>query len=246
VRIEDITLPLDDFAQLMGISTTSAKQEDMFLIIMGTGNQRRALLVDGVQGEQDIVIRALDSRMVKLFNIQGSAMLRDGGIALVVDTSDLIQSMKDSADSSYSSYDEQGSLISEQDEGRASAHILVVEDSATVREVERHMLEQAGYRVTTAVNGVDGFNKLRNDLFDVIVSDIDMPRMNGIEMITKIRGLEKYLKIPIIVVSYKDREQDRMQAFEAGANHYVTKSAFDLGEMMQQIKAFIGANWTAT
>ena len=213
---------------------------------MGTGNQRRALLVDGVQGEQDIVIRALDSRMVKLCNIQGSAMLRDGGIALVVDTSDLMQSMKDSADSSYSSYDEQGSLISEQDEGRASAHILVVEDSATVREVERHMLEQAGYRVTTAVNGVDGFNKLRNDLFDVIVSDIDMPRMNGIEMITKIRGLEKYLKIPIIVVSYKDREQDRMQAFEAGANHYVTKSAFDLGEMMQQIKAFIGANWTAT
>lgn len=246
VRIEDITLPLDDFAQLMGISTTSAKQEDMFLIIMGTGNQRRALLVDGVQGEQDIVIRALDSRMVKLCNIQGGAMLRDGGIALVVDTSDLMQSMKDSADSSYSSYDEQGSLISEQDEGRASAHILVVEDSATVREVERHMLEQAGYRVTTAVNGVDGFNKLRNDLFDVIVSDIDMPRMNGIEMITKIRGLEKYLKIPIIVVSYKDREQDRMQAFEAGANHYVTKSAFDLGEMMQQIKAFIGANWTET
>ncbi|MBT6879887.1 MAG: response regulator, partial [Gammaproteobacteria bacterium] len=126
-------------------------------------------------------------------------------------------------------------------EGDASlGNILVVEDSATVREVERHMLEQAGYRVTTAVNGVDGFNKLRGDHFDLIISDIDMPRMNGIEMITKIRANDKYSQIPIIVVSYKDREQDRVVAMDAGANHYVTKASFDSGEMMDRIRELIG------
>jgi len=112
------------------------------------------------------------------------------------------------------------------------SHVLVVEDSATVREIERHMLEEAGHVVTTAVNGVDALNKLRGTKVDLVITDIDMPRMNGIELIKKIRAHERYGQLPIIVVSYKDREQDRLQATEAGANHYITKASFDSGEIL--------------
>ncbi len=196
--------------------------------------------MEEVLDEQDVVIRPLDSRLGKLRDLQGATLLRDGGVALIIDMGDLLHSMVEDH-----SGVEQGTTDTVETEGGAEeekeVHVLVVEDSATVREVERHMLEQAGYQVVTAVNGVDGFNKLRAGRFDLIISDIDMPRMNGIEMITRIRAAEKYSQIPIIVVSYKDREQDRQQALEAGANHYVTKAAFDSGEMMERIRELLMA-----
>ena len=88
------------------------------------------------------------------------------------------------------------------------AHILVVEDSQTVREVERHFLESAGYRVSTAVDGMDGLNKFKEGRYDLIISDIDMPRMNGLDMIRQLRTEPTGQDVPIIVVSYKDREED--------------------------------------
>ena len=254
VRVEGATLPLHSFSDMMGLAPLQEKLERKHLLVLGRGNERQALLVEEVLDEQDVVVRAFDSRLGKLRDLQGVTLLRDGGVALIVDLGDLLQSMQDHQQSGLKSHrssaagDDLGRGIDavEQDidqmeAGEAGGNILVVEDSATVREVERHMLEQAGYRVTTAVNGVDGFNKLRGDSFDLIISDIDMPRMNGIEMITKIRAIEKYGAIPIIVVSYKDRDEDRQQALDAGANHYVTKAAFDSGEMMERIRELIGA-----
>jgi two-component system sensor histidine kinase and response regulator WspE len=246
VRINNEILPLHDFSYMMGLQPVHQNIEQKHLLVVGRGAERRALLVDEVLDEQDVVARTFDSRLGKLRDMQGVTLLRDGGVALIVDLGDLLQSMQDSQGGGLSMGNHLGhgheveSSIEEMDSDTDTGHILVVEDSATVREVERHMLEQAGYSVTTAVNGVDGFNKLRADNFDLIISDIDMPRMNGIEMITKIRATDKYGLIPIIVVSYKDREQDRMQALDAGANHYVTKAAFDSGEMMDRIRELIG------
>lgn len=248
ILIDKDILPLHDFSQMMSLEPARDKMEEKHLLVIGRGSERRALLVDEVLDEQDVVARTFDSRLGKLRDMQGVSLLRDGGVALIVDLGDLLQSMQDSHGSGSSMGmgshlgfgNEVETSIDQIESDTETGHILVVEDSATVREVERHMLEQAGYSVTTAVNGVDGFNKLRADNFDLIISDIDMPRMNGIEMITKIRATDKYGQIPIIVVSYKDREQDRMQAMDAGANHYVTKAAFDSGEMMDRIRELIG------
>ena len=100
-------------------------------------------------------------------------------------------------------------------------------------------MESAGYEVITAVNGADGLNKLKTTHFDVIISDIDMPRMNGIEMVREIRKDQKFREIPIIIVSYKDREEDRAIARDAGVNLYITKAAFDSQEMLGHISSFI-------
>jgi two-component system sensor histidine kinase and response regulator WspE len=114
----------------------------------------------------------------------------------------------------------------------AVPRLLVVEDSVTVREVERHFLEQAGYQVMTAVNGIDGLNKARAGDFQMVITDIDMPRMNGIELISTLRGMERFRTLPIVVVSYKDRAEDKEKALEAGADRYVTKSQFDTDVML--------------
>ena len=112
--------------------------------------------------------------------------------------------------------------------------ILVVDDSATVREVERKILENAGYRVDTAVDGVDGWNLARLVDYDLIVSDIDMPRMTGFELTAKLRKL--YPNLPIVIVSYKDRKEEQQKALSAGVNAYLTKSSFQDNSFVQTIE----------
>jgi len=106
--------------------------------------------------------------------------------------------------------------------------------------VERRLLENAGYEVKVAVDGVDGFNALQLDRFDLIVSDIDMPRMNGIDLVKKIRSDPNLKEIPIIIVSYKERAEDRIKGLEAGANYYLTKSSFQDEGLINAVRDLIG------
>jgi two-component system sensor histidine kinase and response regulator WspE len=123
---------------------------------------------------------------------------------------------------------------------QAARRALVVDDSATVREVERQLLVRMGFEVETAVDGVDGWNTLRAARFDLIVSDIDMPRMNGIEFVRTLRGDARYAAIPVIVVSYKDREEDRLAGLEAGATAYLTKGAFQDSTFADTVRDLVG------
>jgi two-component system sensor histidine kinase and response regulator WspE len=102
-------------------------------------------------------------------------------------------------------------------QNKTRKRILVVDDSITVREMERKLLEHHGYDVSVAVDGMDGGKAVRSEQFDLVVSDIDMPRMNGIELVTRIKQSDTLLHIPVIIVSYKDTEEHRMQGLERGS-----------------------------
>src|SRR5439155_23904067 len=104
--------------------------------------------------------------------------------------------------------------------------VLVVDDSIIVREVERQLLVGAGYEVMVAVDGVDAWNCLRSEVFDLVVCDVDMPRMNGIELVQRIKQDPALGAIPVVIVSYKDRDEDRSRGLDAGASAYLTKSSF--------------------
>src|SRR5690606_21072478 len=118
--------------------------------------------------------------------------------------------------------------------------ILVVDDSITVREVERKLLENGGYEVDVAVDGVDGWNQLTVNRYDLVVSDVDMPRMNGIELVTRLRADPRLGKLPVVIVSYKDREEDRLRGMQAGADYYLTKSSFHDAGLIQAVRDLIG------
>ena len=170
-------------------------------------------------------------------NISSSSVLEDGWPVLIVDVEDLIRSVDN-----LLSGRRIGKLAADADEPRARAvrRVLVVDDSITVRELERQLLEGRGYLVDTAVDGVDGWNAVRSGRYDLVVSDIDMPRMDGIQLVRHIKEDPRLQAIPVVVVSYKDREEDRIKGLDAGANAYLTKSSFHDQTFLTTVADLIG------
>ncbi|HVZ36808.1 MAG TPA: response regulator, partial [Polyangiaceae bacterium] len=118
--------------------------------------------------------------------------------------------------------------------------VLVVDDSFTVRELERKLLDASGYDVEVAVDGMDGWNAVRAGAFDLVVTDIDMPRMDGIDLVKLIRRDARLRALPVMVVSYKDRQEDRQRGLEAGADYYLAKGSFKNEGLLQAVVDLIG------
>jgi two-component system sensor histidine kinase and response regulator WspE len=119
--------------------------------------------------------------------------------------------------------------------------VLVVDDSLTIREVKRHLLQAADYMVDVAVDGMDGWNAIRQNEYDLVVSDVDMPRMDGVELATRIREDSRLCNLPIIIVSFKYRQEERVRGLNAGVDHYLTKDSFEDESFMSTVVDLIGA-----
>jgi two-component system sensor histidine kinase and response regulator WspE len=192
------------------------------IVVLGSGEERYGFAVDALVGEEDLVVRALDARLGKVPHLSAAAVRESGEPVLIVDTEDILQSVRMALNEGRI----RGARPALDDGSRRVLRALVVDDSATVREVERQLLVRMGFSVETAVDGLDGWHQLRDGAFDLVVSDIDMPRMNGIEFVRTLRADGRFASLPVIVVSYKDREEDRLAGLEAGATAYLTKGAF--------------------
>jgi two-component system sensor histidine kinase and response regulator WspE len=193
------------------------------------------LIVDDFRGEQDLVVRPLDARLGKVPNISAAAILDDGSPVLIADVEDLIRSMDQ--------YIQRGALqrFKREDSARGPAkRVLVVDDSITVREVERQILRNEGFEVTVAIDGQEGWNTVRSEAFDLVISDVDMPRMDGLELVRLIRGDASLRHLPVIIVSYKERSEDRLRGLDVGANYYLTKSSFHDDTFLQAVRDCVG------
>ncbi|MCH5373525.1 MAG: response regulator [Planctomycetes bacterium] len=192
------------------------------MIVLGEREQLYGLVVDRFLGEQDLVVRQLDPRLGHVPHISSAAIMESGEPLLIVDIDDLLRSMQQRLEEGRL----RGLRSIRHAESRRAKRILVVDDSLTVREVERQLLRAHGYDVDVAVDGRDGWTALSSGHYDLLVTDVDMPRMNGIELIRAVRDDERLADLPVVVVSYKDREQDRLLGLDAGANAYLTKGSF--------------------
>jgi two-component system sensor histidine kinase and response regulator WspE len=206
------------------------------LLVFSDRLSRFGLVVDRFLGQQDLVVHPLDGRLGKISNISAGAILEDGSPVLILDVDDLVRSIDNLL--GHGRLRKVGAARVEAASGRK--RILVVDDSLTVREVERKLLETHGYEVSVAVDGMDGWNRLQGGPFDMVVSDIDMPRMNGIELVRKIKADPLLKGLPVMIVSYKDREEDRLKGLEAGANYYLTKSSFHDETLLKAVRDLIG------
>jgi len=131
--------------------------------------------------------------------------------------------------------------LARQDQAQAPRkRILVVDDSLTVRELQRKLLRGRGYDVAVAVDGMDGWNALRSEDFDLLITDIDMPRMDGIELVSLLRRDNRLQSLPVMVVSYKDREEDRRRGLDAGADYYLAKASFHDDALLDAVVELIG------
>jgi two-component system sensor histidine kinase and response regulator WspE len=194
------------------------------------------LVVDKFLGERDLVVRPLDSRLGKVRDISATSLLGDGSPVLIVDVSDMVRTIDTILN--LGQLNKVG--VDTTDILDKRQKILVVDDSITVREMERKLLENRGYNVDIAVNGVEGWNAVRTKEYDLVISDIDMPRMNGIELVRQIKSHPRLHSLPVIIVSYRDRTEDRIQGLEAGADYYLTKSSFHDSTLIDAVVDLIG------
>jgi two-component system, chemotaxis family, sensor histidine kinase and response regulator WspE len=216
----------------------SAAGDDLVIVLFGNRSARYGLVVDGLQGEQDLVVRPMDRRLGKVPNISSVALLEDGSPVLIVDPDDLCRSIETLLDGGRL---RRAGGQAAQPDGRRRKSVLVVDDSITVREVERQLLVNRGYEVEVAVDGMDAWNLLREGHYDLVISDIDMPRLNGLDLVRKIKGDARLSSVPVVIVSYKDRQEDQLRGLEAGANHYLTKSSFHDDTFIQAVRELIGS-----
>ncbi len=235
IKWNDENLGIVNCARLMTLPGESEKGAFINLAVIGDRTAKYAVAVDAFLGERDLVVSAMDGKLGKIPNISAAAILEEGSVALIIDPDDLVRSIEKYIHGSKLDKVSSSFMVS----GKIKK-ILVVDDSLTVREVERKLLENNGYTVTTAVDGVDGFNSLQREDFDLVITDVDMPRMNGIQLVEKIKSDPKYKTIPVMIVSYKDREEDRLRGLNAGANYYLTKSSFHDESLVNAVIDLIG------
>jgi two-component system sensor histidine kinase and response regulator WspE len=224
-------------AQLLGVDDVTPAGDELAVIVLGDGTHTYGLCVDRFLFERELVVQPLDMQLGKVRDIAAGALMEDGSPVLIVDADDLIRSSGKIV--------EGGSITSPQ-QLQASGprqprkRVLVVDDSLTVRELERKLLANRGYEVEVAVDGMDGWNAIRGGQFNLVVTDIDMPRMDGIELVQLINRDPHLKSIPVMVVSYKDRDEDRRRGLEAGAAYYLTKGSFHDETLLQAVVDLIG------
>ena len=224
-------------SQILGSGEHKIAPEDMPVIIVSDHSSTFGLAVARFLGRHELVVQAIDARLGKVQDVSAAALMADGAPVLIVDVEDMIRSMERLA------FANRLSKVREESAGaevQKRKRVLVVDDSLTVRELERKLLARHGYDVDVAVDGMDGWNAARSGDFDLVVTDIDMPRMDGIALVALIRKGQTLRSTPVIIVSYKDREEDRQRGLEAGADFYLTKGSFHDDRLVQTVVDLIG------
>jgi two-component system sensor histidine kinase and response regulator WspE len=236
--LEGANVSLVSTQQVLGFGSERPNLNEVCVVVIGERTRRYGLVVDKFLGEHDLVVRPLDPRLGKVQDIAAAAILVDGAPALILDVDDLVRSIEKLA---HAGRIDKLTTRSDGAGSKPRKRVLVVDDSITVREVERQLLVNRGYEVDVAVDGIDGLNSIRSSRYDLVVSDIDMPRLNGLELVRAIKQDPKLGATPIIIVSYKDREEDRMRGLDAGANYYLTKSSFHDETLVRAVEDLIGS-----
>ncbi|OGW18072.1 MAG: hypothetical protein A3G93_09990 [Nitrospinae bacterium RIFCSPLOWO2_12_FULL_45_22] len=225
------TIPAAKLTGLLQLPTVQGDGQKYYALIIKHGEQRVGILADKVLEEKDIVIKKLGRYFRATREISGVAGLSNGGVALALNVTAIVEAIIQGLRKGIPL--ERGK-IEETKKGPLS--LLLAEDSLIVRDLEKNILQMAGYKVETARDGLEALEKLKEQDFDLIITDIEMPRMNGFELVAAVRKDDRHKEIPIIIVTTKEKREDRLRGLEVGADAYMLKSSFDQGEFLAIIE----------
>jgi two-component system sensor histidine kinase and response regulator WspE len=223
--------------QILQTAAFEAASDALNVVVIGQGAASYGIVIDRFLGERMLVVQPLDKRLGKVRNIAAGALMENGDPLLIADLDDWLRSVE--------------KLVGSGELGRvgpnaarssvtSAKRVLVVDDSLTVRELERKLLASRGYDVSVAVDGMDGWNAVRGERFDLVITDIDMPRLDGIELVTLIKRDAQLSGLPVMIVSYKDRAEDRQRGLDAGADYYLAKGSFHDQALIEAVRDLIG------
>jgi len=218
-------------ADVLGMTQRNAdsdpKRKIPVLVLVWAGEQI-GFIVDEILDEREVLVKGLGKQLRRVRNIAGATVLGTGKVLPVLDVADLMQSAVNMAPAAARHETEE-----------SPKSILVAEDSITARTLLKNILEFAGYKVKTAVDGVEALSALANEGFDLVVSDVEMPRMSGFDLTAKIRADKRLSELPVVLVTALESREHRERGVDVGANAYIVKSSFDQGNLLEVVRRLI-------
>jgi two-component system chemotaxis sensor kinase CheA len=225
IRHEDELLPCAELAAVLGLEAGTVAERRACAIV-SAGGERAGLLVDEVLGDREVLVKDFEPPLIRVRNVAAAGLLGAGELVLVLRPADLLAGVGE----------QRARPEPVQEETPAGPpSVLVVDDAVTTRAMERGLLELAGYHVRVAVDGLDAWTALKTERFDLVVSDVDMPRMNGFELTERIRADARLSDLPVVLVSALEAREDKERGIEVGANAYVVKSSFEQSNLLEII-----------
>lgn len=232
VSFEGRVLPLWPLGDVLGLAQPPLSEGDLTLLLLRVRGERFVLLVEELLGDQEIIVKSLGKQLVRVRNLMGATLLGDGRLVPILHPADLYRSALAS----------EASSLSQQARPRDSAvarRLLVAEDSFTSRGLLKAILEAAGYRVVTANDGLEAWNALKQSHFDLLVSDVEMPRLDGFTLTSRIRADRELAELPVVLVTALHSAEDRARGLEAGANAYLAKGGFEQDNLLEAIRRLL-------
>ena len=236
VNINGLIIGITWLSKVLELSSKNVrtnKNEIFHALIINAGQHRMAFVVDAILDEQEGIIKTLGSQLVNVRNVLGATLLGNGRIVPILNAAEVIESSLNSPSLSFQATE------MKDDESNKLKTILVVDDSITSRSLIRNIVESAGYHVKTAVDGSEAYSLLQEENFDLVVSDIEMPRMNGFELTSVIRKDKNFSELPVILVTALELPSDKQRGMECGANAYIVKSSFEQSNLIDAINRLI-------
>ncbi len=234
VRLRDELMPVTALEALLKLPSGDRKTErdkkDALIIIVRMGNEKVGLIVDHIVDEENMVIKSLPSHMRNIPLVSGitlsgkNEIINVLNIPAVIDAAREVREFRASKDAA----------------DKKSIRILVVDDSINTREIEQNILEAYGYNVTLAVDGMEALEKTKNFSYDLIITDVEMPRLDGFSLTERLRASEEYKGTPIIIVTSREKEEDKRRGIRVGADAYIVKGAFDQSNLLETVQNLVG------
>jgi two-component system chemotaxis sensor kinase CheA len=236
IEFEGLAIPLISLGKALELPASNGRSKDPAGLIQALALRAEdsycAFIVDSIIGEQEVLVKSLGKQLQRVRNIAGATILGNGRLAGILNTRDLV---KTGARASVGP-----SKVSDGTEGpQEPKEVLVAEDSITSRMLIKNILESAGFKVTTSVDGAQAWSKLKSGKYDLVVSDVEMPNMNGFELTAKIRADPELSDLPVAIVTGLGSKEHMERGIDVGASAYIVKSGFEEGDLIDVVKRLI-------
>lgn len=232
IRLRNQIIYVVELADVLGLAGENVcQQEQLFILIARSGGKRIGLIVDEILDEQDVVVKQLPTHMRKVKTIAGATISSDNTIILILHIPEILELVKHTTGKLQENKHTFQEVI--------PARILVVEDSVNTGEIEKMILENYGYKVDLAKDGMEALEYVEKAAYDLIVTDIEMPRMDGFILTERLRSMPKYAGIPIVLVTSLERESDKKRGIQVGADAYIMKGDFEQKNLIETVKSLI-------
>jgi two-component system chemotaxis sensor kinase CheA len=232
LQLDGHPVPISNLADVLGIPSTRSGPGTL-VIVNGVVGQH-AFVVDALVGQRDVVVKGFSALVPRLEVVAGASIESDGSILLVLDPPGLIERSRRNGARTVA--DTAGGT----GQRRRSGRLLVVDDALTVRELERTILERAGFDVTVANDGIEALAHLENETFDLVLTDVEMPRMDGFALTEHIRAHPSLSNVAVLILTSLASDTDRRRGMDVGADGYIVKSSFDEQSLLAAVDRLVG------